>query len=100
MLLLTVKSKEDAFPVMWMTTDGQLRGQDVESFCGNPPPHCTSRKELQPGLEATQENSEGVCDGDAEVWISMIDALWWGVPEGRDSVLFLGQATGSVTVLH
>lgn len=38
MLLLTVRSKAADFAVISMTADAQRRGEDMESFCGNPTP--------------------------------------------------------------
>lgn len=80
-----------------MTADSQLRGKDLKGFCDNPSltQPLTLKKQ-----QFTQEAKRTLkCYGDAEEWLSTIDGPCQGCGR-RDSVLFKGQATESLTLLH
>lgn len=80
---LTMKSKEITFAVILTTADTQLR-RDMEGFCENAYPN--------PSL------SPHPCNGGAEQWLSMLMDSGGTVGQ-KDSIVFKGQATDSLTML-
>lgn len=67
MFLMSVKSKEADFAVIWTTADAQLRGRDMERFCDNPTSIPMTPSLKSDSLDRKPQNSALKCPRDAGV---------------------------------